>query len=284
LRTRSAGADHRRWFGELNAPGGVILPEFYNQLVAMHGTIMVFLAVVPLSVGAFGNYLIPLQIGAPDMAFPRLNMASYWTYLAGGVVMLASFFVAAALPIPVGRHIRRSLISRPWGRRSGWRDVPADRVGDLWLRQHHHDHRAAARARTDVVPPAVLRVGATRHRVSCCCWRFLHCRAPRSCSSRIGCSAQASSFRRDCYLRPLRRFAHLLLVPEGHGTDDERGARLDSFRRVVQMFWFTPTKTGEWEIACSQLCGLGHYRMRGFYTIQTQADFDAWLKSQPAGL
>jgi cytochrome c oxidase subunit I len=82
-----------RWFGNLNAPRGVMLPEFYNQLVAMHGTIMVFLAVVPLSVGAFGNYLIPLQIGAPDMAFPRLNMASYWTYLAGGLVMLASFFV-----------------------------------------------------------------------------------------------------------------------------------------------------------------------------------------------
>ena len=82
-----------QWFGALNAPGGVMLPEFYNQLVAMHGTIMVFLAVVPLSVGAFGNYLIPLQLGAPDMAFPRLNMASYWTYLAGGVVMLVSFFV-----------------------------------------------------------------------------------------------------------------------------------------------------------------------------------------------
>ena len=79
-------------FGELNAPGGVLLPEFYNQLVAMHGTIMVFLAVVPLSVGAFGNYLVPLQIGAPDMAFPRLNMSSYWLYLAGGLVMVASFF------------------------------------------------------------------------------------------------------------------------------------------------------------------------------------------------
>jgi cytochrome c oxidase subunit I len=76
------------------APGGVVLPEFYNQLGAMHGTIMVFLGVVPLAVGAFGNYLVPLQIGAPDMAFPRLNLASYWFYLAGGVVMLASFFTA----------------------------------------------------------------------------------------------------------------------------------------------------------------------------------------------
>jgi cytochrome c oxidase subunit I len=77
--------------GARNAPGGIILPEFYNQLGAMHGTIMVFLGVVPLAVGAFGNYLLPLQIGAPDMAFPRLNMASYWTYLAGGLVMLVSF-------------------------------------------------------------------------------------------------------------------------------------------------------------------------------------------------
>jgi cytochrome c oxidase subunit 1 len=80
--------------GEQRAPGGILLPEAYNQLGAMHGTIMVFLAIVPLAVGAFGNYVVPLQIGAPDMAFPKLNMASYWCFLAGGLVMLASFAVA----------------------------------------------------------------------------------------------------------------------------------------------------------------------------------------------
>jgi cytochrome c oxidase subunit 1 len=80
-------------FGVANAPGGIMLPEFYNQLGAMHGTIMVFLGVVPLAVGGFGNYVMPLQIGAPDMAFPRLNMASYWLYFTGGVIMLASFLV-----------------------------------------------------------------------------------------------------------------------------------------------------------------------------------------------
>src|SRR5687767_6763395 len=79
--------------GQANVPGGVMLPEFYNQLGAMHGTVMVFLAIVPLAVGAFGNYVVPLQIGAPDMAFPKLNMASYWCYLPGGLLMLASFFV-----------------------------------------------------------------------------------------------------------------------------------------------------------------------------------------------
>lgn len=82
-------------FSEESMPGGVMLPEFYNQLGAMHGTIMVFLGVVPLAVGAFGNYIVPLQIGAPDMAFPKLNMASYWAYFLGGVVMLGSFFVPA---------------------------------------------------------------------------------------------------------------------------------------------------------------------------------------------
>jgi len=82
-----------RWFGDNTMPGGIMLPEFYNQLGAMHGTIMVFLGVVPLAFGGFGNYVVPLQIGAPDMAFPRLNMASYWVYFVGGIVMLASFFV-----------------------------------------------------------------------------------------------------------------------------------------------------------------------------------------------
>jgi len=78
--------------GKARMPGGVMLPEFYNQLGAMHGTIMVFLGVVPLAVGGFGNFVVPLQIGAPDMAFPRLNMASYHIYFWGGVVMLVSFF------------------------------------------------------------------------------------------------------------------------------------------------------------------------------------------------
>jgi cytochrome c oxidase subunit 1 len=81
------------WLAASMAPGGVMLPEFYNQLTAMHGTTMVFLGVVPFAVGAFGNYLIPLMIGAPDMAFPRLNALSYWLYLAGGLVMFAGFFL-----------------------------------------------------------------------------------------------------------------------------------------------------------------------------------------------
>ncbi len=78
---------------ETMAPGGFLLPEFYNSLVTMHGTLMVFFAIMPLLVGVFGNYLIPLKIGAPDMAFPRLNMASFWIAVPAGIMMLAGFFV-----------------------------------------------------------------------------------------------------------------------------------------------------------------------------------------------
>lgn len=75
------------------AGNGIISPDLYNSFGAMHGTIMVFLAIVPLAVGAFGNYLVPLQIGAPDMAFPRLNMMSYQLYFIGGIIMFTSFFI-----------------------------------------------------------------------------------------------------------------------------------------------------------------------------------------------
>lgn len=79
--------------GEGAVPGGVILPELYNSFGAMHGTIMVFMGVVPLAVGAFGNFILPLQIGAVDMAFPKINMVSYWSLFVGSVIMALSFFV-----------------------------------------------------------------------------------------------------------------------------------------------------------------------------------------------
>src|ERR1051326_7339900 len=62
----------------------VVSAELYNQIFTMHGTTMIFLAIMPLS-AAFFNFLIPLQIGARDVAFPRLNAFSYWVYLFGGI-------------------------------------------------------------------------------------------------------------------------------------------------------------------------------------------------------
>ena len=76
--------------------GGQISPEFYTMLFTMHASVMIFLVIIPILAGAFGNFLIPLQIGADDMAFPVLNMLSYWfmwpavacfgiSFFAGGV-------------------------------------------------------------------------------------------------------------------------------------------------------------------------------------------------------
>src|SRR6266702_2267147 len=79
--------------GEEMVAQGVMLPDLYNAFGAMHGTIMVFLAIVPIAFAAFGNFVVPLQIGAPDMAYPRVNMVSYQCYFWGGAIMVASFFI-----------------------------------------------------------------------------------------------------------------------------------------------------------------------------------------------
>jgi cytochrome c oxidase subunit 1 len=81
---------------QLAAPNQTLVSaELYNQLFTMHGTTMVFLAIMPLS-AAFFNFLIPLQIGARDVAFPRLNAFSYWVYLLGGLFITAPIFFGLA--------------------------------------------------------------------------------------------------------------------------------------------------------------------------------------------
>ena len=74
--------------------GGQISPEFYTILFTMHATVMIFLVIIPVLAGAFGNFLIPLMIGADDMAFPTLNMLSYWFMWPAFLAFGASFFVA----------------------------------------------------------------------------------------------------------------------------------------------------------------------------------------------
>ena len=73
----------------------IISAEIFNQLFTMHGTTMIFLAIMPLS-AAFFNYVVPLQIGARDVAFPRLNAFSYWTFLAGAIILKISWFTGGA--------------------------------------------------------------------------------------------------------------------------------------------------------------------------------------------
>ena len=81
---------------ELATPGiQFFKEEIYNQLFSMHGTVMIFLFIIPMLAG-FANYIVPLQIGAPDMAFPRINALSFWLLPLGGVLLFTGFLTGGA--------------------------------------------------------------------------------------------------------------------------------------------------------------------------------------------
>jgi len=87
---------------QLATPDGTFLTaQQYSAAFTMHGTTMIFLAVVPLFTG-FANFIVPLQLGARDMAFPRLNALSYWLLLAGGIILYSSFLPFAGGPPNAG--------------------------------------------------------------------------------------------------------------------------------------------------------------------------------------
>ena len=77
--------------------GGAMPPDFYTMVFSMHATIMIFFVIIPLLVGTFGNYLIPLKIGAGDMAFPFLNGLAFWSALPAGTVMITGFVGLATM-------------------------------------------------------------------------------------------------------------------------------------------------------------------------------------------
>jgi cytochrome c oxidase subunit I+III len=85
IRTQLLGPEHH-----------LVSPETYDQLFTLHGVTMIFLFVIPISTGAFGNYLLPLMIGARDMAFPRLNALSFWIFLASGLFIYTGLVLGQA--------------------------------------------------------------------------------------------------------------------------------------------------------------------------------------------
>ena len=83
-----------RWLAEQLFDGSPVMPSgFYAMAFTMHASVMIFLVVIPLLVGALGNYLVPLMVGARDMAFPFLNGLSFWVFVSGALTLLASFFL-----------------------------------------------------------------------------------------------------------------------------------------------------------------------------------------------
>jgi cytochrome c oxidase subunit I+III len=93
----AGGAEALLMRTQLSQPNeGLVSPNTYDELFTMHGLTMIFFFIIPMSTGAFGNYLIPLMIGARDMAFPRMNALSFWLFAASGIFIYTSLFLGIA--------------------------------------------------------------------------------------------------------------------------------------------------------------------------------------------
>lgn len=79
----------------LNAHGGFVSPDTYNEVYSIHGSTMIWLFIIPILTGGFGNLIFPLQIGARDVAFPWLNMLSFWIFPVAGLMLYSSFLMGA---------------------------------------------------------------------------------------------------------------------------------------------------------------------------------------------
>ncbi len=79
----------------LNANGGFVSPDTYNEVYSVHGSAMVWLVIIPLATGGFGNLVFPIMIGARDVAFPWLNMLSFWIFPVAGLMLFSSFLMGA---------------------------------------------------------------------------------------------------------------------------------------------------------------------------------------------
>src|SRR5579871_4168909 len=79
----------------LNPNGGFVSADTYNEVYSVHGSAMVWLVIIPLATGGFGNLIFPVQIGARDVAFPWLNMLSFWIFPVAGLMLFSSFLMGA---------------------------------------------------------------------------------------------------------------------------------------------------------------------------------------------
>jgi cytochrome c oxidase subunit 1 len=114
---------------QLAIPGNdLVSPQKYNELMTMHGTTMIFLAIMPLS-AAFFNYMVPLMIGARDVAFPRLNAFSLWCFAAGAIIINTGWILKSGAP-DIGWFGYAPLTSNAYGNQV---TVNGDISTDLWI-------------------------------------------------------------------------------------------------------------------------------------------------------
>ncbi len=141
--------------------------QAYNQFFTMHGLTMIFLVVMPLETGFFGNFFIPLQIGARDVAFPRLNALSYWIFLFGAITLESRLDLgrtAQRWMVRLRESERALLFAGPQYRLLRHRTAhPRRLLGDerAQFLRHHHQY---ARARHDLHAHADVYLVAAGHR------------------------------------------------------------------------------------------------------------------------
>ena len=140
------------------------------MLFTMHASVMIFLVIIPVLAGAFGNYCIPLMIGADDMAFPLLNMMSYWFMWPAIGFFMASFFVHGGGPAagwtvyPVLADLKQAAPGSGTAQ-TFWLVGPdvRRRLVDDGLGQLPDDHHQHARPGHDPLPHAADDLGHVHH-------------------------------------------------------------------------------------------------------------------------
>ena len=141
----------------LITPGSHLVgPLQYNELVGLHGIIMIIATIVMVS-GPFGNFILPIMIGARDMAFPRLNALSYWLLFAAVPVLLSAFFLGG---IPTGWSAYAPLSDQAPPGMDAFLVIHRHlrRLHRACRRQHHDDGRPDARPWDDLEPHSDLRL------------------------------------------------------------------------------------------------------------------------------
>src|SRR5688572_28651704 len=214
---------------------------------------------------------------------------------AGAVHRLGRLLRLRARPLPAQPESAGVVCRRAWppgqrgrGRRAGRRDRPARVLLDSVL--EHERRRRAADGKGDRRPRGGRAVRLELH------YPGADGRFGRTDIALVDPDNPLGLDRRDPAAKDDITTINVLNLPVGRpviiqlSSKDvihslalpQMRVKQDEIPGIVQPVWFTPTQTGRWEIACSQLCGLAHYRMKAFYTIHTPEQFEAWLDEELA--